>query len=90
MESICRRHGVDDSHWRNCLADVCTVAADLIPFTGPDQLTLGDLRARVIDFHDCHVAALVYQLACELADHGHTPDTIRHQLLVWDVTDAMS
>ena len=90
MEKICLPRIWEDEHWRHVQADVCTVAADLIPMVQSGACTVGDLKDAIADFHDCHALALLHQLACEFSDRGHTPNTIRDQLLAWDVTDAMT
>lgn len=88
MERRCVNGTPHDPHWRNVQADVVAVASQLIPAVNVTDVTIGELRYLVRDFHSCHVMALLIQLACEMKERGHSPDTVRDQLLAWDIASA--
>lgn len=86
MQTACVRHGFDVDHWNHCVADVITVAADIIPAVWINGVNLRLMRESIKDFHECHVMALLSQLAVELAAAEHTPFTLRCLILEREIS----
>lgn len=85
MTPLVRCQASDDDHWRRVYADVITAAGELIAGMADGGPALHDLQRAVSDFHECHVMALVSQLASEYHQFGLTLASVRQDLLARDV-----
>lgn len=75
-----RQDHADDgaAHWAACEADVMTTVADVMAaLEAGVAVSVGDMTAATADYHECHAAALMWQLAILLRGRDHTAQDVR-------------
>lgn len=89
MQSLCIPARSVPDHWAECQADAVIIASELIPALCEGSLSYADVRLAIAGMHECHVVALVLELASEMAMRGLTPADMRHVTLAHAIDRAV-